>query len=157
MSGFLFTTLCLVYASVLIRKSQHVDSTGHGLEQKKESRPSSSISTEICQSKGNNSSDNLTMCLFACILRFTSHLHFIFFLYLIKLLYQKLTVLVLWSFCLIFFFSFLFFPLSIKKTTDRAKVEAAALSNIITAHHIDQETVQQWVCDVRQWAVKGKT
>ncbi|KAK0130664.1 hypothetical protein N1851_034858 [Merluccius polli] len=35
----------------------------------------------------------------------------------------------------------------------KAKVEAAALSNIITANHIDQETVQQWVCDVRQWAV----
>ncbi|XDV26737.1 hypothetical protein PO909_030372 [Leuciscus waleckii] len=34
-----------------------------------------------------------------------------------------------------------------------AKVEAASLSNIKKEHNLDQETIQQWVCDVRQWPV----
>ncbi|RXN03515.1 hypothetical protein ROHU_013330 [Labeo rohita] len=37
--------------------------------------------------------------------------------------------------------------------TERAKLEAASLSNIKKEHNLDQETIQQWVCDVRQWAV----
>lgn len=36
-------------------------------------------------------------------------------------------------------------------------MEAASLSNIKEQHNLDQETIQQWVCDVRQWAVTGKT
>ncbi|XP_051992989.1 uncharacterized protein LOC127651276 isoform X1 [Xyrauchen texanus] len=39
------------------------------------------------------------------------------------------------------------------KITERAKVEAASLSNIKEEHNLDQETIQQWVWDVRQWAV----
>lgn len=45
---------------------------------------------------------------------------------------------------------------SLQKITDRAKVEAAILSNIKNEQQIDEETIQQWVCDVRQWAVTGK-
>lgn len=36
-------------------------------------------------------------------------------------------------------------------------MEAASLRNIKEEHKLDQETIQQWVCDVRQWAVTGKT
>ncbi|KAL7396953.1 hypothetical protein ABVT39_014237 [Epinephelus coioides] len=39
------------------------------------------------------------------------------------------------------------------KVTERAKVEATNLSNIQKEHNLDQETIQQWVCDVSHWAV----
>ncbi|RXN13571.1 hypothetical protein ROHU_009610 [Labeo rohita] len=41
----------------------------------------------------------------------------------------------------------------VEQITERAKLEAASLSNIEKEHNLDQETIQQWVCDVRQWAV----
>ncbi|KAI9534186.1 hypothetical protein NQZ68_016904, partial [Dissostichus eleginoides] len=39
------------------------------------------------------------------------------------------------------------------KITERAKVEAASFSDFKKEHNLDQETIQQWVYDVRQWAV----
>ncbi|KAI9517863.1 hypothetical protein NQZ68_001065 [Dissostichus eleginoides] len=39
------------------------------------------------------------------------------------------------------------------KITERAKVEAASFSDFKKDHNLDQETIQQWVYDVRQWAV----
>ena len=50
------------------------------------------------------------------------------------------------------FWNFIF---SLKKITDRAKVEAVSLRSIKEQHNLDQETTQQWVCDVRQWALTG--
>ncbi|KAI9526252.1 hypothetical protein NQZ68_041640 [Dissostichus eleginoides] len=43
------------------------------------------------------------------------------------------------------------------KITERAKVEAASFSDFKKEHNLDQETIQQWVYDVRQWAVTGNT
>ncbi|XP_034091813.1 uncharacterized protein LOC117559245 [Gymnodraco acuticeps] len=39
------------------------------------------------------------------------------------------------------------------KITERAKVEAASFSDLKKEHNLDQETIQQWVYVVRQWAV----
>ncbi|KAI9524427.1 hypothetical protein NQZ68_018110 [Dissostichus eleginoides] len=42
------------------------------------------------------------------------------------------------------------------KITGRAKVEAASFSDFKKEHNLDQETIQQWVYDVRQWAVTDR-
>ncbi|KAI9523929.1 hypothetical protein NQZ68_022562, partial [Dissostichus eleginoides] len=39
------------------------------------------------------------------------------------------------------------------KITGRAKVEAASFSDFKKEHNLHQETIQQWVYDVRQWTV----
>ncbi|KAI9545999.1 hypothetical protein NQZ68_032081, partial [Dissostichus eleginoides] len=40
--------------------------------------------------------------------------------------------------------------------TERAKVEAASFSDFKKEHNLDQETIQQWVYDVRQWTVTDR-
>ncbi|KAI9541110.1 hypothetical protein NQZ68_034215 [Dissostichus eleginoides] len=42
------------------------------------------------------------------------------------------------------------------KITERAKVEAASFSDFKKEHNLDQETIQQWVYDVRQWTVTDR-
>ncbi|XP_031148997.1 uncharacterized protein LOC116045482 isoform X2 [Sander lucioperca] len=42
------------------------------------------------------------------------------------------------------------------KITDRAAVEAVNLRSIKEQHNLDQGTTEQWVCDVRQWALTDR-
>ncbi|XP_035856414.1 uncharacterized protein LOC116036704 [Sander lucioperca] len=42
------------------------------------------------------------------------------------------------------------------KITDRVEVEAVNLRSIKQQHNLDQETTEQWVCDVRQWALTDR-
>lgn len=41
------------------------------------------------------------------------------------------------------------------KISERAKLEAASFSEFQQKNRLTEQTVQQWVCDVQQWAVTG--
>ncbi len=43
------------------------------------------------------------------------------------------------------------------KISERAKLEAASFSDFRQKNGITEQTAQQWVCDVQQWAVTGKS
>jgi len=43
------------------------------------------------------------------------------------------------------------------KISERAKVEAASFSDFSLRNGITEQTAQQWVCDVQEWAITGKS
>ena len=43
------------------------------------------------------------------------------------------------------------------KISERAKLEAASLSDFQQKQNLTQQTIEQWVFDVQQWAVTGKS
>ena len=43
------------------------------------------------------------------------------------------------------------------KFSERAKLEAASLSDFQQKQNLTQQTIEQWVFDVQQWAVTGKS